>query len=394
MSVTLKTIAEYTKLSVTTVSRALKDGDDVKQPTIDRVKAAAKKLGYAPNLQGLSLKTGINYNLAVVIPMQNGNDSSCDINTLPLLSGLTAGLAKTPYTLSVIPSLPDQDPLDPVKYAVERRLAGGIIICNTKTRDERVTYLQEQKFPFITFGQTEMSTSHAFADEDNYDTGYRAASYLFQKGCKHIIMLSSSDEYTQACHKYYGMKRAAMEYGINFDRENDIINDLSIKTDYRNFFYNLMTKEEHPDGIFCNSEISSLGCVSGITDAGLVVNKDVYVISSETSNLPAFYIPPVSGLRMDLYEIGTVLSSNLIKLIEGEDPSKLQFLKKATFCSRQFTVSNIHLKKKEDLCPYAYVLCAVFYYYMLRTKLENKEFNKQMEYCVYRPHRHLQIQYS
>ena len=43
MSVTLKTIAEYTGLSVTTVSRALKDGDDVKQPTIDLVKAAAKK---------------------------------------------------------------------------------------------------------------------------------------------------------------------------------------------------------------------------------------------------------------------------------------------------------------------------------------------------------------
>ena len=59
MSVTLKTIAEYTGLSVTTVSRALKDGDDVKQPTIDFVKAAAKKLGYAPNLQGLSFKTGI-----------------------------------------------------------------------------------------------------------------------------------------------------------------------------------------------------------------------------------------------------------------------------------------------------------------------------------------------
>lgn len=55
MAVTLKTIAEYTGLSVTTVSRALKDGDDVKQPTIDKVKAAAKYV-YAPNLQGLSLK--------------------------------------------------------------------------------------------------------------------------------------------------------------------------------------------------------------------------------------------------------------------------------------------------------------------------------------------------
>ena len=49
--VNLKMLAEYTGLSVTTVSRALKDGDDVKQPTKDKVKAAAKKLGYVPNIQ-------------------------------------------------------------------------------------------------------------------------------------------------------------------------------------------------------------------------------------------------------------------------------------------------------------------------------------------------------
>lgn len=28
-------------------------------------------------------------------------------------------------------------------------------------------------------------------------------------------MISSSAEYTNACHKYYGVKRAAMEYGID-----------------------------------------------------------------------------------------------------------------------------------------------------------------------------------
>ena len=89
MSVTLKTIAEYTGLSVTTVSRALKDGDDVKQPTIDKVKAAAKKLGYAPNLQGLSLKTGINYNLVAVLPMLKSGDIVGDVGSLPLISGLT-----------------------------------------------------------------------------------------------------------------------------------------------------------------------------------------------------------------------------------------------------------------------------------------------------------------
>lgn len=334
MSVTLKTIAEYTGLSVTTVSRALKDGDDVKQPTIDKVKAAAKKLGYAPNLQGLSLKTGINYNLVAVLPMLKSGDIVGDVGSLPLISGLTSGLVGTPYNLSVVPMLPGQDPLEPVKYAVERRLAGGIIINATKTRDDRVTYLQEHKVPFITFGQTEMSVDHAFADIDNYDIGYRAASYLFQKGCKRIVMLSSSAEYTYACHKYYGVKRAAMEYGIDFDRDRDIIYDYTLQTNYRKLFCDIMSKKDHPDGVFCGSEISSLGCVAGVADAGLVVNKDVFVVNVENSDLPTFYQPPVPGLRQNFHSIGTVLSKYLIKLIEGEDPKKLQFLEKATFYPR------------------------------------------------------------
>lgn len=334
MSVTLKTIAEYTGLSVTTVSRALKDGDDVKQPTIDKVKAAAKKLGYAPNLQGLSLKTGINYNLVVMLPVINDKDIINDVGYLPLISGLTSGLVGTPYTLSIVPILPDQDPLDPVKYTVESRLAGGIILKDTKTRDERVTYLNEQKIPFITFGQTEMSIEHAYADIDYYDIGYKAASYLFNKGCKRILIVTSSSEYTFSCHKYYGVKRASMEFGIDFDKDRDVIYDNLIQNSYRKFFSDIMSKKDHPDGIFCNSEIVSLACLAGISDSGLTVNKDVFVINEETCDMPAFFQPPVSGLRQNLNLIGSVLTKYLIKIIEGEDPKKLQFLEKATLIQR------------------------------------------------------------
>ncbi|MGN0902729.1 MAG: LacI family DNA-binding transcriptional regulator [Succinivibrio sp.] len=336
MSVTLKTIAEYTGLSVTTVSRALKNGDDVKQKTIDKVKAAAKELGYAPNIQGLSLKTGINYNLVAVLPVIKSGEIIGDVGTLALISGLTAGIAGTPYTLSVVPMLPDQDPLEPIKYAVESRLAGGIIINCTKTRDERVTYLEEHKVPYITFGQTEMSINHAFADIDNYDMGYRAASYLYQKGCKKITAITSSQDYTYACHKYYGVKRASMEYGLEFDKEKNVVYDYQVQSqsNYRKYFAELMSKPDHPDGIFCGSEISCLGTIAGIQDAGLIVNKDVHVIQVETCELPVFFQPQTPGLRQNFHSIGRILSKYLVKIIEGEDPKKLQYIEKATFFPR------------------------------------------------------------
>ncbi|HHY0495262.1 LacI family DNA-binding transcriptional regulator [Vibrio parahaemolyticus] len=330
---TLKTIAEYTGLSVTTVSRALKDGDDVKQPTKEKVKAAAEKLGYRPNLSGLGLRTGINYNICAILPVTKPGDIVGDVGTLALISGLTAGLEGTPFHLTVLPLEPEQDPLEPVKYAVENNLAGGIIFNLTQTQDERVTYLHEQKIPFVTFGQTEMSVEHSFVDIDNYDIGYRAASYLYSKGRKNIRLVSSSHIYTYCWHKFYGVKRASMEYGTNFSKDTDIIFDTEVKN-YRTYAKEMMESDVAPDGIICGSEISACGMIAGVQDAGKVIGKDVDIIAVETCDLPSFFTPPIPGLRQDMHSVGKKLSSFIVKCVEGTDATKLQYIEKTTLHER------------------------------------------------------------
>ncbi|PNH84849.1 transcriptional regulator [Vibrio diazotrophicus] len=330
---TLKTIAEYTGLSVTTVSRALKDGDDVKQPTKDKVKAAATKLGYRPNLSGVGLRTGINYNICAILPVTKAGDIVGDVGTLSLIAGLTAGLDGTPFHLTVLPLEPDQDPLEPVKYAVENNLAGGIIFNLTLTQDERVTYLHEQGIPFVTFGQTEMSIEHAYVDIDNYDIGYRAASYLYDKGCKKIRLLSSSQIYTYAWHKYYGVKRASMEHGIQFSKDRDIIFDTNVDN-YREYARKMMESDDAPDGVICGSEISACGMIAGIQDAGKKIGDHVQVIAVETCDLPSFFTPPVPGLRQDFHSVGKMLSRYIVQCVEGADPKELQYVEKTTLYPR------------------------------------------------------------
>ncbi|NLS14884.1 substrate-binding domain-containing protein [Vibrio sp. SM6] len=339
---TLKTIAKYTGLSVTTVSRALKDGDDVKQPTKDKVKAAAEYLGYRPNLSGVGLRTGINYNICAILPVTKPGDIVGDVGTLALISGLTAGLEGTPFHLTVLPLEPDQDPLESVKYAVENSLAGGIIFNLTRTQDERVTYLYEQNVPFVTFGQTEMTVDHAFVDIDNYDIGYQAAKYLYEKGCRNIKLISSSQEYTYAWHKYYGVKRASMEFGTKFDKDFDVIFDTDVNN-YRSFSKALMEQNDAPDGIICGSEISACGVIAGVQDAGKVIGNDVAIIAVETCDLPSFFIPPIPGLRQDMHSVGTKLSEFIVKSIEGTPISKLKYVEKTSLHLREghYIIENV-----------------------------------------------------
>ena len=329
---TLKTIAEYTGLSVTTVSRALKNGDDVKEPTNQKVREAAEKLGYAPNLQGLSLRTGRNYTIAAVVPVMKPGDVCGDISSLPLITGLTSGLKGTPYHVGVLPAEIGDNMLEPIRYVVESGLAGGLVFNLSKPNDPRVTYLSEHNFPFVCFGQTEMSVKHAFVDVDNFDASYRACEYLSKQGCKRIRMITSTKDYTYVWHKYYGMKRAAMEFGFEFS-DDSLIYD-SYSENYRKFAAQLLSKPDSPDGIFCGSEVSALGFLAGARDAGRTVGKDLHLICLEGCDLPSQYLPAVPGLRQDFIGIGEQLAKFLLRIIDGEDPSKLQEIRKVEFIPR------------------------------------------------------------
>ncbi|MGF1761289.1 LacI family transcriptional regulator [Photobacterium sagamiensis] len=330
---TLKTIAKHTGLSVTTVSRSLKDGPEVKQPTKDIVKAAAKELGYRPNVSGIGLKTGRTYNICAILPVQKPGDMVGDISTLPLIEGLTSALEGTPYNLTVLPMKPDEDPLIAVKHVVENRMADGVIMNLTRPSDERVKYLHDEGFPFITFGQTEMSIEHPYYDIDNYDFAYRAATYLFNKGCRRMKLFVSSQAYTYTWHKFYGARRASLECGFKFDKETDLISGYEIE-DYREYAKNLMEQEDAPDGIICGSEISAMGIIAGIQSAGKIVGEDVHVVVMETCSLPAYFTPQISGFRQNFHDSGRHLAKMLIRNIEGEAPKKLQLIEKATFYER------------------------------------------------------------
>ena len=69
----LKKLAEELNLSISTVSRALRDSHEIGQETTDRVKALAEKLGFQPNPHASSLRKNKSKTIAVVIPEIENN---------------------------------------------------------------------------------------------------------------------------------------------------------------------------------------------------------------------------------------------------------------------------------------------------------------------------------
>ena len=66
--VTIKDIAGKLNVSLSTVSRSLKDHPDIRVKTINAVKELAKLLGYKPNLIALHLKNSRTNTIGLLVP--------------------------------------------------------------------------------------------------------------------------------------------------------------------------------------------------------------------------------------------------------------------------------------------------------------------------------------
>lgn len=346
MKVTLKTIAQEVGLSITTVSRALKDCDDVKKPTKDLIVKTAKRLGYAPNIYGLSLRTGINYDVALLMPLCGKDEIDKNIGKLNFISGIISSFNGTPYHLTIIPLLQSDDPLEKVKYIVESDLAGSLILVNTTLQDKCVAFLNDIDFPFVTYGQTEMGIDHPYVDLDNYEIGYKAASYLFKNACKNIRFFITDLSRTCCCHRFYGARRAAMEYGFEFSEKNTIESSV-IDKNTRKIVSDLVIKE-NPDGIFFSCDLGALTGITAIKDINPDLLDSIKMITCEASYLRVLYSHKLAAIRTDLDSVGKKIGEFVMKRNEGADVKDLQYVVNSVFIEEDASFSDTIINSKNS----------------------------------------------
>ena len=139
MSVTLKDIAHKVGYSVTTVSRALNDYDDVSEETKQLIKRVAQEMGYHPHVIAQSLQRRRTNTVGFIVPATERYLS--DPYFLELLAGIGDGAASYDFDLLISTCKP-MDSKERVVYErmVQGRRVDGIVVARTRCDDERIAY--------------------------------------------------------------------------------------------------------------------------------------------------------------------------------------------------------------------------------------------------------------
>ncbi len=338
MKVTLKDVAKKAGMSVTTVSRALNDFDDVAEETKAYIRATASELGYAPNLNARRLKTERADAIGLILPGDNLRFS--DPFFSELLSGIIDQIAQYGLELNVTTPTASQSSEELYLKYIRSRRVDGFILVRTEQNDPRIALLQEHEFPFIAFGRTESSPDYPFVDEDGTHGIRLAIDHLVSLGHTRIACIGEPKVLTKSHQRVLGFISGLNANGIKVDPELIVEGNFRQRSG-RASARKLLDLPNPPTAIVAVNDLLAIGAISAIQERGLTVGKDISVTGFDDIQLAEFVSPSLTTLHQPAHEMGTLLCQSLVRVINGNAESPPQ-----TVLQPQLVVRN-----STGLCP-------------------------------------------
>lgn len=96
-----------------------------------------------------------------------------------------------------------------------------------------------------------------------------------------------------------------------------MLSNFSFESAYQSATDFLAITREPPDAIFAFSDIAAMAFIRAFREAGLDIPKAVSVVGYNDIPSAAYFSPPVTTIRQDIYQAGRLLVSNLMQMLDG-----------------------------------------------------------------------------
>ncbi len=312
-NVTIKDIARALKISVSTVSRALRGGDGIKEETQKMVCDLARQLNYTPNPIALSLKEKSTKVIGVIIPEIANTFCSATI------AGIEEVAYDRGYHVTIFQSHEKYErEVINTKLVGSRRMDGLIISVSNETKcAQHLVDLQKRGVPVVMFDRIlpELDTPKVIVND--YRGAYLATEHLIRQGYRNIAHLTISEDLSITRNRLEGFKQALADYDVPFYK-NQVHHCSFEPANIDAALSNLFKNKNKPDAILASAERILMRCYAVLLDRGIKVPDDCALIGFSDNPLNRFLNPSLSAVRQPTSEIGRRSASMLINMIENK----------------------------------------------------------------------------
>ena len=313
--VTLKQIAKELDVSISTVSKSLRNSLEIGEETRLKVQAFAKFYHYKPNNIALSLKNRKTKTIGIIIPEIVHYFFSTVINGIEHIANENG--------YSVIICLSD-DSFDKEVLNMEMLANGsidGFIMSLSKETQfkgdfHHITEVISQGMPVVMFDRV---TNDILCDKviiNDELAAYEAVQSLIDKGKKRIALVTTVDYVSVGKFRTDGYTKALRDNGLPFD-ENLIIKIENVEN--CEITISQLLEDKAFDAVFAVNELFAVTIIKMANKRGIKVPEDLAVIAFTDGIISKYSTPTITTVSQNGLEMGSVAAKMLIERLEAEE---------------------------------------------------------------------------
>lgn len=319
--VTLKNIAEELGISITTVSKALKEYPDVSEKTRKLVRETAALLNYQPNSFAVNLRTKESKTIGLIIPVVVHHFFSS------VIKGIIAQAEKKGYLVIILQSNESYElEQKQIDLLLRKRVDGILISLANETSDfSHLNKVINQQTPIVMFDKIAKVVKCSKVIIDDRKAAYTATQYLIDIGCKKIAHFRGPLLPQNSIDRFLGYKKALLDNDLEFDVSlvyTCECGDMSFEEGKANA-KQLLKDHDDVDGIFINTDLVAIGAMKEFNDRGVKVPEDINIVGFSNWFMASVISPSLTTINQPGLEMGKKAFKLLFKEIKSRKANKL-----------------------------------------------------------------------
>lgn len=310
---TLKDIARELEVSISTVSKALKNSHEISSDTKEKIQAFAKLYNYRPNNIAVSLKNKYTKNIGVIIP-----DIVHHFFTT-VFRGIEKYANSKGYNVIICVSDEsfDKEVLN-MELLANGSIDGFILALSgeTQLKDDfsHLREVTEQGIPLVLFDRVTDQINCDKVVINDIEISRKAVLKMIASGKKRVALLTTENFFNVSRDREEGYRRALIESGIQVDEK------LILRLPFNESMEGIVSffENKNIDAVLAVNEIFAVHAMGTVQKAGKKIPEDIAFIGFTDGNLSKYSSPKLTSVAQHGDKMGEVAAQMLIEKVESD----------------------------------------------------------------------------
>lgn len=333
--ISLKDLADELGISISTVSRALKDNPIISPELTKKVKELAIARNYIPNPLAMGLLRQQTKMIGVIVP---------DLVThfySSVISGIEEVAKDKGYYILIASS---NESLEKEKESISNFLktrVEGLIVCISQETStfEHFDKLIQNEIPLVFFDRVAEAIKVPSVTVDGLEAAMNITRHFYENGCQRIAYISGPEHLNISKHRKDGYLKGLKECGLKFDPELLVESNLNAD-DAARATRQLLSLTQIPDAIFGINDTVAFAAMKEIKKQKLKIPEDIALVGFTDEFHSTVVEPTLTSVTHPTLEMGREAARLFFEQIESDSKLDEQVILPTSLVIRESSVKK------------------------------------------------------